>query len=90
MADKDITVSGWYESDEGVAFLEIDFPVKDAEALAMVLYGMAGGYILGADMEFEGEYADGKEVEDLDLIHYLDIIGDYYGRNYFNQHRNRT
>jgi hypothetical protein len=42
----------------------------------MVLYGMAGGYILGADMEFEGEYSDGKEVEDLDIIHYLDIIGD--------------
>jgi hypothetical protein len=27
-------------------------------------------------MEFEGEYADGKEVKDLDIIHYLDIIGD--------------
>ena len=73
---KDITVSGWFESDEGAAFIEVDFPVKDAEDLAMVLYDMTGGDILGVDMEFEGEYADGKEVEDLDLIHYLDIIGD--------------
>jgi hypothetical protein len=73
---KDITVSGWFESDEGVTFIEVDFPVKDAEDLAMVLYDMTGGDILGVEMEFEGEYADGKEVEDLDLIHYLDIIGD--------------
>jgi len=73
---KDITVSGWFESDEGVTFIEVDFLVKDAEDLAMVLYDMTGGDILGVDMEFEGEYADGKEVEDLDLIHYLDIIGD--------------
>jgi hypothetical protein len=73
---KDITVSGWFESDEGAAFIEVDFPVKDAEDLAMVLYDMTGGDILGVEMEFEGEYADGKEVENLDIIHYLDIIGD--------------
>jgi len=76
MSYQDITVSGWFESDEGVAFIEVDVPVKDAEELAMVLYDMTGGDILGVDMEFEGEYSDGKQVEDLDLIHYLDIIGD--------------
>ena len=42
----------------------------------MMMYETSDGECLGVDLEMDGEYSDGKEVKDLDIIHYLDIIGD--------------
>jgi hypothetical protein len=72
---QDIKISGWYEDEVGPVFLEFE-DVKDAEELAMMMYEASDGECLGVDLEMDGEYSDGTEVENLDIIHYLDIIGD--------------
>jgi hypothetical protein len=72
---QDIKISGWYEAEVGPVFLEFE-EAKDAEELAMMMYETSDGECLGVDLEMDGEYSDGKEVKDLDIIHYLDIIGD--------------
>jgi hypothetical protein len=67
-------ISGWYEAEDGVGFVEIGeaFDVKD---LANKLLDKYGGDILGVDMELDGEYADGSAVNDMAVMVELERIG---------------
>jgi hypothetical protein len=69
-----IDISGWYEAEDGVGFVEIGeaFDVKD---LANKLLDKYGGDILGVDMELDGEYADGSAVNDMAVMVELERIG---------------
>jgi hypothetical protein len=69
-----IDISGWYEAEDGVGFVEIGeaFDVKD---LANKLLDVYGGDILGVDMELDGEYTDGSAVNDMAVMVELERIG---------------
>jgi hypothetical protein len=69
-----IDISGWYEAEDGVGFVEIGeaFDVKD---LANKLLDKYGGDILGVDMELDGEYTDGSAVNDMAVMVELERIG---------------
>jgi len=74
MEHNDIKISGWFESDEGVDFIEIGeaFSVKD---LAKKLFNKYGTDIIGVDIELDGEYANGYAVNDLAVMVELERIG---------------
>jgi hypothetical protein len=69
-----IKISGWYEAEDGVGFVEIGeaFDVKD---LANKLLDAYGGDIIGVDMELDGEYTDGSAVNDMAVMVELERIG---------------
>jgi hypothetical protein len=69
-----IDISGWYEAEDGVGFVEIGeaFDVKD---LANKLLDKYGGDIIGVDMELDGEYTDGSAVNDMAVMVELERIG---------------
>lgn len=70
----DIKISGWYEAEEGVVFVEMHeaFDVKD---LASKLLDSYGYNTIGVDMELEGEYTDGSIVNDMAVMVELERIG---------------
>jgi len=74
MEHNDIKISGWYEAEEGVDFIEIGeaFSVKD---LAKKLFNKYGTDIIGVDMELDGEYANGYAVNNLAVMVELERIG---------------
>ena len=74
MEHNDIKISGWYEAEEGVDFIEIGeaFSVKD---LAKKLFNKYGTDIIGVDMELDGEYANGYAVNDMAVMVELERIG---------------
>jgi len=74
MEHNDIKISGCFESDEGVDFIEIGeaFGVKD---LAKKLLDKYGTDIIGVDMELDGEYANGYAVNDMAVMVELERIG---------------
>jgi len=55
-------ISGWFESEEGAVLFEYE-GITDFEALAFRLYLDFGDDCCGVDMEVEGEYTDGTDVE---------------------------
>ncbi len=57
----DALISGWFESNEGAVLFEYE-DVEDYETLAQLLYQDFGDDCYGVDMEIEGEYLDGTEV----------------------------
>lgn len=56
-------ISGWYEGEYGPVMVEL-VNVKDVEDLAGVLYANYGSDCVGVDMELEGEFTDGSDLED--------------------------
>lgn len=56
-------ISGWFESDEGAVLFDY-LNIKDYDHLAMRLYLEYGDDCDGVDLEIEGEYADGTDVND--------------------------
>jgi hypothetical protein len=74
MEHNDIKISGWYEADEGVDFIEMS-EALDVNDLANKLLGSYGYYIIGVDMELEGEYTDGPRVNDVAVMYELERIG---------------
>jgi hypothetical protein len=70
----DIKISGWFESDEGVDFIEMS-EALDVNDLANKLLGSYGYDIIGVDMELEGEYTDGSRVNDVAVMYELERIG---------------
>jgi hypothetical protein len=67
-------ISGWYEAEEGVDFVEI-YAALDVKDLANKLLDKYGGDILGVDMELDGEYTDGSAVNDMAVMVELERIG---------------
>jgi len=68
-------ISGWYESEYGANIIGV-LEASDASDLAQVLYLKYGEDINGVDMELDGEYSDGSDVNDtfgelLDEIEFL-------------------
>tara|TARA_R110000744_G_scaffold1085_1_gene3942 strand:- start:130 stop:357 length:228 start_codon:yes stop_codon:yes gene_type:complete len=57
----DALISGWFESEEGAVIFDYE-DVEDYEALAQLLYLDFGDDAWMVDMEIEGEYLDGTEV----------------------------
>jgi hypothetical protein len=70
----DIKISGWYEAEEGAAFVEMS-EALDANDLANKLLDKYGYDIIGVDMELEGEYTDGSNVNDVAVMYELERIG---------------
>lgn len=56
-------ISGWYEGEYGPVMVELA-NVKDVEDLAGALYANYGSDCVGVDMELEGEFTDGADLED--------------------------
>ena len=54
-------ISGWYEGHYGATRIAIA-GATDVESLANVLYNSYGEDCVGVDMELEGEYVDGTDV----------------------------
>ena len=70
-----MSISGWFESEYGAEIVDIS-EARDASDLAQALYLKYGEGINGVDMELDGEYADGSDVNDtfdelLDEINFL-------------------
>ena len=68
-------ISGWYESEYGANIIGV-LEASDASDLAQVLYLKYGEDVNGVDMELDGEYSDGSDVNDtfdelLDEIEFL-------------------
>jgi hypothetical protein len=74
MEHNDIKISGWYEADEGVEFIEM-YEAFDVNDLANKLLDAYGGDIIGVDMELDGEYTDGSAVNDMAVMVELERIG---------------
>lgn len=67
-------ISGWYETDAGVGAIDV-VSASDAEHLAQILYTQYED-CYGVDMELEGEYDDGSDVNDtfeymLEVLYFL-------------------
>jgi len=75
MSYEEIKISGWYESEEGVALIEIKGAL-DYNDLAKKLLDAYGYDIVGVDMELDGEYTDGSIVNDMVVILELDRVGE--------------
>ena len=58
-----MSISGWFESEYGAEIVDIS-EARDASDLAQALYLKYGEGINGVDMELDGEYADGSDVND--------------------------
>jgi hypothetical protein len=67
-------ISGWYEAEEGVDFVEI-YEALDVKDLANKLLDKYGDDIIGVDMELDGEYTDGSAVNDMAVMVELERIG---------------
>ena len=75
MSYEEIKISGWYESEEGVALIEIG-EALDYNDLANKLLDTYGYDMVGVEMELDGEYTDGSIVNDMAVILELDRIGE--------------
>jgi hypothetical protein len=69
-----IDISGWYEAEDGVGFVEIG-EALDVNDLANKLLDKYGDDIIGVDMELEGQYCDGSPVYDAAIMLELTRIG---------------
>ena len=58
-----MSISGWYESEYGAQIVGIS-EARDASDLAQALYLQYGDDVNGVDMELDGEYSDGSDVND--------------------------
>ena len=70
-----MSISGWYESEYGAEIVDIT-EARDASDLAQALYLKYGEGINGVDMELDGVYSDGSDVNDtfdelLDEVNFL-------------------
>ena len=54
-------ISGWYEGEYDAIHIAV-VDALDAEGLALALYEQHGDDCVGVDMELDGEYLDGTEV----------------------------
>ncbi len=71
----DAIISGWFETEEGVRLFQYE-NVEDYETLAQNLYMDFTDDCYGVDIEIEGEYLDGTDVntqivallDDLDFL----------------------
>ena len=70
-------ISGWYESAYGANIIDVP-EARDASDLAQTLYLKYGEDINGVDMELEGEYSDGSDVNDTfdELLDEIDFLCD--------------
>jgi hypothetical protein len=71
----EIQISGWYESEEGVVFIEMS-EALDYNDLANKLLDSYGYDMIGVDMELEGEYTDGSAVNDVAVMIEMERIGE--------------
>ena len=71
----EIQISGWYESEEGVVFIEMG-EALDYNDLANKLLDSYGYDMIGVDMELEGEYTDGSAVNDVAVMIEMERIGE--------------
>jgi len=68
-------IGGWFESEEGAVMFDYE-DVEDYETLAQLLYQDFGDDCAGVDLEIDGEYTDGTDVntqmvallDDLDFL----------------------
>jgi hypothetical protein len=67
-------ISGWYEAEDGVGFVEIG-EALDVNDLANKLLDKYGDDIIGVDMELEGRYCNGSFVYDAAIMLELTRIG---------------
>jgi len=72
-----VDISGWYESEYGVNFIEVN-GAKDVQDLATMLFLDYDTDCIGVDMELEGFYTTGLEVDDVALMIELE---NRYGEN---------
>jgi len=68
-------ISGWFESEYG-AEMVMCHSAADDEDLAAILLETYGDDCLGVDMELEGTYPSGKEVDILEVFRFLELISE--------------
>ena len=61
--EQNIDISGWFESEYGVDFVEINSAKNLDDLVSQLLYDY-GEDIVGVDLELEGNYTDGLEIEE--------------------------
>jgi hypothetical protein len=61
--EQNIGISGWFETEYGVDFVEIK-SAKNLEDLVSQLLHDYGDDIVGVDLELDGEYEDGLVIEE--------------------------
>jgi len=71
----DYEISGWFETEYGVEMV-LCTAAADDEDLAGFLFEQYGEECLGVDMELEGSYRSGKEVDLSEVQIFLDIISE--------------
>ena len=67
-------ISGWYEAEDGVGFVEIG-EALNVNDLANKLLDKYGDDIIGVDVELEGQYCGGSPVYDSAVMLELTRIG---------------
>ena len=65
--EQNIDISGWFESEYGVFFVEID-SARGLQDLVGQLLEDYGDEIVGVDLELDGYYGDGSELDDNPII----------------------
>ena len=73
LAEKDSEISGWFETEYGAEMVLCTSAAND-EDLAGFLLEEYGERCVGVDMELEGFYRDGKEVNAEKVCHFLEVI----------------
>lgn len=73
LAEKDSEISGWFETEYGAEMVLCTSAAND-EDLAVFLLGEYGEMCVGVDMELEGFYRNGKEVNAEKVCHFLEVI----------------
>ena len=65
--EQNIGISGWFETEYGVDFIEIK-SAKNLDDLVSQLLHDYGDDVVGVDLELDGEYSDGSSLEEDHVI----------------------
>ena len=67
-------ISGWFESEYGVDFVAV-YEARNQVDLVSILIEDYGMDIVGVDLELEGEYTNGAEINNLSIMDALEKEG---------------
>jgi len=71
----DYEISGWFETEYGVEMV-LCTTAADDEDFAGFLFEQYGSECVGVDMELDGTYRSGKDVDTAEVLRFLDIISE--------------
>jgi len=72
--EQDMGISGWFETDYGVDFVEVA-TARNLVDLVSILIEDYGQDIIGVDLELQGSYWDGAPIDNLEIMIALEEEG---------------